>query len=40
MIDDNFNDPMNQVLAGDDKQLEKFIAGLKKNYQYIFNTME
>ena len=23
-----------------DKQLEKFIAGLKKNYQYIFNTDE
>ena len=23
-----------------DKQLEKFIAGLKKNYQYIFNTEE
>ena len=22
------------------KQLEKFIAGLKKNYQYIFNTDE
>ena len=23
-----------------DKQLEKFIAGLKKNYEYIFNTDE
>ena len=23
-----------------DKQLEKFIEGLKKNYQYIFNTDE
>ena len=23
-----------------DKQLERFIAGLKKNYQYIFNTDE
>ena len=23
-----------------DKQLEKFIAGLKKNYEYIFNTEE
>ena len=23
-----------------DKQLEKFIAGLKKNYTYIFNTDE
>ena len=23
-----------------DKQLEKFIAGLKKNYQYIFTTDE
>ena len=23
-----------------DKQLEKFIAGLKKNYVYIFNTDE
>ena len=23
-----------------DKQLEKFIAELKKNYQYIFNTDE
>ena len=23
-----------------DNQLEKFIAGLKKNYQYIFNTDE
>ena len=23
-----------------DKQLEKFIAGLKKNYQYILNTEE
>ena len=23
-----------------DNQLEKFIAGLKKNYQYLFNTDE
>jgi len=23
-----------------DKQLEKFIAALKKNYEYIFNTEE